>query len=269
MGVSVGRIYLVGFAGLGSSRRVSLGLTCQCSSVEFVDASGPIFAVLVVACLFYFVPRQLNWRIPSQEEIETQSPLHLSVKTVHSGIPVPSEEPPAEVSTFLMRRAGRRAALRLARKAEKRRKAVFAALVFVCLATVPFAIVGWMIHWWVPLAGLGVIIAWALFSRFEALRTQKQLDAIVADTELGDGEETIAVHLTPKQQAPVDDPRAIIGPNGDVQMSLWEPITVVPASYISAPTAARTIRTIDLAPPLQKLPGTEDFQDDLPEAIAV
>ena len=234
--------------------------------LENMDASGPIFAVLVVACLFYFVPRQLNWRIPTQEEVE-QQPLHLSMKTVHSGLPVIEEDNQAEVSTMLMRRAGRRMALRLARKAEKRRKGVFAALALICLATVPFAVLQWMIRWWVPLVGFAVVIAWVVFSQFEARRVQKQLDAIVADTELGDSEKTIAVQLNPK--ASIDDSTGIVGPNGDVQMSLWEPITVVPATYISAPTAARTVRTIDLGAPVVKLPVTQDWRERGDRTIAV
>ena len=234
-----------------------------------MDASGPIFAVLAVACLFYFVPRQLSWRIPTQQEIEQQTPLHLSMKTVHAGVPVEQKdaEEEVEVSTLLMRRAGRRAALRLARQAEKRRRAVFVTLVVICLATVPFAVMGWMVQRWVPVAGLGVIVGWAVFSHIEARKMQKRLDAIVADIELGDDEKTIAVRLH-EEAGPDTDQTAIVGPNGDVQMSLWAPITVVPATYISAPTAARTVRTIDLSTPASKLPITEDWgQED--QSIAV
>jgi len=232
-----------------------------------MDASGPIFAVLALACLFYFVPRQLSWRIPTQHEIEEQTPLHLSMKTVHSGVPVEHEDKDqAEVSTLLMRRAGRRAAMRLARRAEKRRRTVFVALTLIFLATVPCAIMGWMIQWWVPIAGFAVVVGWSVFSHIEANRVQKQLDAIVADTELGDDEKTIAVAL--HEEITTDIEPAIVGPNGDVQLSLWDPITVVPATYISAPTAARTVRTIDLKSP-PKLPVTEDWAQDDRRSAAV
>jgi len=238
-----------------------------------MDASGPIFAVLAVACLFYFVPRQLNWRIPTKQEIEQRTPLHLSMKTVHSGVPVVPEtdadEAAANVSTLLMRRAGRRMALKLARRAERRRKAVFVALAVIWLATIPFAVIGWHIRWWVPLVGLGVVLAWVAFSRFEARRTQKQLDVIVADIELGDDEKTVAVQLHQGIDESDAESSAIVGPNGDVQMSLWEPITVVPATYISAPTAARTVRTIDLKTPVTKVPVLDDWRSDDGEAIAV
>jgi hypothetical protein len=236
--------------------------------VESVDASGPLLAVLVVACLFYLVPRQLKWRIPTQEEVEQQTPLHLSMKTVHSGTPNTPEN--VQVSTILMRRAGRRLAHRLARKAEKRRRGVFLALLLITLATVPVVILGWM-GWWVPVGGLGVIIAWAVFSHIEARRTQKQLDAIVAETELGDAEKTIAVqiHTVPEVGLGNDEPGSVVGPNGDVQLSLWDPITVVPATYISTPTAARTVRTIDLGAPKTKLPVTDDRRNEEGQAIAV
>ncbi|MCL2735723.1 MAG: hypothetical protein FWD75_03700 [Propionibacteriaceae bacterium] len=225
-----------------------------------MDASGPIFAVVVVACLFYFVPRHLTWRIPTQEEIDQPAPSRSTMKTVHTGIPVASQDEKApEVSTMLMRRAGRRAAMRLARKAEKRRRAVFAALVMICLGTVPFAVLGLGLRWWVPVVGAGVVVGWAVFSQFEARRAHKQLAAIIADTELGDDEKTMTVQLDPKTDAAVDS--VIIGPNGDVQMSLWDPITVVPATYISAPTAARTVRTIDLGTPANKVPVTDDWRD--------
>ena len=236
-----------------------------------MDASGPIFAVLAVACLFYFVPRRLSWRIPTQHEIEEQTPLHLSMKTVHSGVPLNQEvdkeqAEQAEVSTLLMRRAGRRTAMRLARRAEKRRRAVFVALFLVFLATIPCAIMGWMIQWWVPIAGLGVVVGWSVFSHIEARRVQKQLDAIVADTELGDDEKTIAVHLHEEISSDIEP--TIIGPNGDVQLSLWDPITVVPATYISTPSVARTVRTIDLKAPVSKLPVTEDWTQS-PRSAAV
>ncbi len=226
-----------------------------------MDASGPIFAVLALACLFYIVPRQLSWRIPTQAETDQANPLRLATKTVHTGVPVGEDielETSAAVSTMLMRRAGRRAAGRLVRQAEKRRKTVFAVLLFVALATVPLAVFSTVIQIWVPVATGGVVIAWAIYSHFEAARARKQLDAIVADTELGDDEKTIAVVLAQPAAKPNAEPVAIVGPNGDAQFSLWDPITVVPATYMSAPTAARTVRTIDLSGPGQKVPVTEE-----------
>jgi hypothetical protein len=234
-----------------------------------VDASGPIFVVLALACLFYLVPRQRNWRMPREEDLPRETPVYLSMKTVHAGSPIEQDSDDAAVSTIQMRRAGRRAALRLAREAEKRRRSVFLALVAIALATVPFAVVGWMVRWWVPLAAFGVVVAWAVFSNIEARRTQKQLDAIVLEKELGDEEKTIIVQLAPRIEPTIDGPAAIVGPNGDVQMSLWEPITVVPSTYISAPTAARTVRTIDLSAPAP-IPVTEDQRDNRSDdAIAV
>ncbi|MDR2929652.1 MAG: hypothetical protein LBV06_01895 [Propionibacteriaceae bacterium] len=226
-----------------------------------MDASGPLFAILVVACLFYVVPSRLSWKIPTQGEVDQQDPLHLSMKRIHTGVPVEQTTCDATVSTLLMRRAGRRAAMRLARQAEKRRRVVFAILLTICVATIPFAVLGWMLRWWVPVAAFAVVVAWVVYSRLEARRTQKQLDAIVADTELGDDEKTVAVELNPVPlaEAVVDEPASIVGPNGDVQTSLWDPITVVPATYISAPTAARTVRTIDLAVTPAALPVTDDW----------
>ena len=232
-----------------------------------MDASGPIFAVLVVACLFYLVPRRLNWRIPTQEQIDQESPLSLSTKTVHRGVPLTPETPEVGVSTLLMRRAGRRAALRLARRAEKRRKTVFSVLLGICLATIPFALMGWMLQIWVPVAAFGVVMAWVFFSRIEGRRVQKQLDAIIADTELGDDEKTLAVRLNERPTA--KEPDSIIGPNGDTQPSLWNPITVVPPTYISAPATSRTVRTIDLHVTPSKLPVTDDYRDDEGRAIAI
>lgn len=234
-----------------------------------MDASGPIFAVLAVACLFYLVPRQLSWRIPTQQQVDQQTPLHLSMKTVHSGKPRDdSEADKITVSTILMRRAGRRTAVRLARRAEKRRQTVFIVLSVITVATVPFAVMGWRVRWWVPLVGLGVVLLWMVFSRIEARRTQKQLDAIVADIELGDDEKTIAVALHQAAE-PIDQAPDIVGPNGDVQTSLWNPITVVPATYMSAPTSGRTVRTIDLNPPRTKVPVTDNWRNDNGKSIAV
>ena len=233
---------------------------------ETMDVSGPIFAVLVVACLFYIVPRRLTWRIPTQEDIERDSPLHLSmstVKTLHRGARADAE-PDAQVSTMLMRSAGRRAAVRLARRAENRRNTVFAVLVMIAVATIPFAVFS-MIQWWVPVASFAVVVGWSVFSRFEARRVRAQLGVIIADTELGDDEKTMYVRLAEKQD-PHRASEPVVGPTGEVQGSLWEPITVVPATYISS--APRTVRTIDLqAPTTSALPITEEWDD--PQAMAV
>lgn len=230
-----------------------------------MDVSGPIFVVLAIACLFYLVPRQLNWRIPTQADIDEQAVLQLPAKTVHAGVPVGQEEQAIAVSTKLMRSAGRRMAGRLARKAAKRRQLVLIVLITTAVATLPFAALSW-IRWWVPLAAFGLVIAWLVFSHFESRRTTRQLNAIVAEIELGDDEKTMMVQLHPSVE-PCLDNTAIVGPNGDTQLSLWQPITVVPATYISAPTAARTVRTIDLNAPVPKLPLTDWREDD--QAIAV
>jgi len=226
-----------------------------------MDVSGLIFAVLALACLFYIVPRRLSWRIPTQEQIDQQNPLHLSMKTVHSGVPRDQTTETA-VSTLLMRRAGQRNARRLARRAEKWRRGVFVVLLAVCLATVPFAVLGWGLRWWVPLAVFGVVVAWAVFSHIEARVVRRQLDAIVADLELGDDERTILVQLQPAFE-PTANPTAIVGPNGDVQTSLWDPITVAPVTtYISSPPKKGwRIRTIDIGGPVPKLPVTDDWPE--------
>jgi len=222
-----------------------------------MDATGLIFAVLVLACLFYIVPRQLSWRIPSTpEESDRKHPLHLSMKTVHAGIKPSEPGEPAEVSTILMRRAGRRAVLKLARRAERWRRGVFVALLLVLMATIPFAVLS-MIRWWVPVGAAVVVAGWIVYSHIEARRFLKQLNALIAEVELGDDEKTVAVELAPRIEESAAEP-GIVGPNGDIQLSLWEPITVVPATYMSGPTRGHQVRTIDLGAPIPKLPVTDD-----------
>jgi hypothetical protein len=230
-------------------------------------ASGPIFAVLVVACLFYLVPRQLSWHIPTQEEVDEQGTGTNTVKTIRSA--TSREDHSATVSTLLMRRAARQTAQRLAVKAEKRRTIVFIALLVVALATIPLALLK-VVQGYVPGVGLGVVVAWMGFSHFEARRVRRQLDAIVAETEQGDGEKTMVVQVEKKAESPLESHGGVVGPNGDIQMSLWDPITVVPATYMSAPTAARTVRTIDLGAANSRVPVTDaDTENRGPEAIAV
>jgi hypothetical protein len=229
-----------------------------------MDVSGPIFAVLVVACLFYLVPRQLSWHIPTQEEVDQQDSTPSTLKTLHSA--ASRYDRSAQVSTLLTRRTARRNAQRTAIKAEKRRAYVFVALLVVFLATIPLTLLS-LIQWFVPIVGLGVVGGWMGFSHLEARRVRKQLDGIIAETELGDAEETMVVHLGKAETA---EPSEVIGPNGEVQMSLWDPITVVPATYLSAPTAARSVRTIDLAAPIQQLPVTDaDAETYGEDSIAV
>lgn len=219
-----------------------------------MDATGPILLVLVVACLFYIVPRRLQWRI-SDDKIEQDSPLRLTT-LVHSGTPVSPTGDPSLVSTGLTRRAGRRTALRLARYADRRRQVIFWVLLAVTLATVPGAIVGWLgIHWWASGLGGLATLGWLVYSHIEARRIQRQLDALLSDRELQQSEATVAVPLVErvakptKAMKPEDLVKSIVGPNGDQQFSLLDPIPRLPPSYLSRPTLGRTVRTIDLSPP--------------------
>jgi len=241
--------------------------------MNFMDATGPILLVLVVACLFYIVPRRLQWQI-TPEKIDKEAPLRLTTP-VHAGTPISPTADPSLVSTALTRRAGRRTALRLARYADKRRQTIFWVLLAVTLATVPGAIVGWLgIHWWACGIGAVATAGWLVYSHLEARRIQRQLDALLTDRELDESEATVAVLLPERAPKPTKAmtatalTKSIVGPNGDEQLSLWEPITVVAASYISAPTAARTVRTIDLSPQ-RSVPVTADGDEQSSGRIAV
>lgn len=230
-------------------------------------ATGPIFLVLVVSCLFYLVPRRLMWRIPTQAQVDEKAKVKPAIKTVHMGTALPAPVELAEVSTNLTRHAARRASFRFARQAQALRKGVLIIVAIVTAATIPFAVLG-MMHWWICVTGGVLTIGWAVFSQIEARRMMRQLDAIIADDQLSDLEETVAVVL-PEKAAPKDLPAgAVLGPNGDVQQSLWDPLTVVGGSYISAPKAARTVRTIKLAP-LSSVPVTADGTEESSGRIAI
>ncbi|MDR0848670.1 MAG: hypothetical protein LBN10_06460 [Propionibacteriaceae bacterium] len=209
------------------------------------------------------------WRIPTQAQVDEKASGKLPVKTVHMGSAQPAPSVPlAEVSTNLTRRAARRASFRLARQAQARRKGVLIVLAAVTTATIPLAVLSVM-HWWICVTGAVLTAGWAIFSRIEALRMTRQLDAIIADTQLGDAEETVAVALPEKADPKTRDlpAGAVMGPNGDIQQSLWDPITVVGGSYISPAKAARTIRTIQL-PPAKQVPVTAGDTDGTEESSA-
>ncbi|MDR1387140.1 MAG: hypothetical protein LBJ44_06040 [Propionibacteriaceae bacterium] len=228
-----------------------------------MDATGLIFLVVVVAWLFYLVPSRVSRRPrPSAPEVGRPGG-ELSVK-VHQGSPLGQDEfdldleldlltnPDLPVSSELTRRARLHAISRLARRTARRRRLVLIGLLALIGLAAGLALAG-LTSWWTPgLAALS-LPAWAGLARWDVVRSERRLDRLRQRVEGADAEATVAIMVEiaadPAESDPADG-SAWIQPS----LSLWDPLPVPAQTYVSAPPAPRTVRTIDLASPL---PPTE------------
>ncbi|HEX7395963.1 MAG TPA: hypothetical protein VF312_00310, partial [Propionibacteriaceae bacterium] len=96
-------------------------------------------------------------------------------------------------------------------------------------------------------------VGWLIASRWSMALVYRRLDSKLADIELFDDEETIAIALNDGLLSGDDllaEHELSIEISGPVPtMSLWDPIPVTPITYVSRPLTPRTVRTIDLSAP--------------------
>jgi hypothetical protein len=121
-------------------------------------------------------------------------------------------------------------------------------------------------RWWTVAVAGAALVVWLFASKMTMGLVYRRLDAKLADIELSDDEETIAIAL-PDTSFGVDDLLAehelsveISGPVPT--MSLWDPIPVTPITYVSRPLTPRTVRTIDLSAPQAPGPAAPVTADE-------
>jgi hypothetical protein len=217
-----------------------------------MGTTGLIFGGLVAAWLAYLVPWYLSHRDQTPIDVEHTLNFTEDAKLIHLGEDAEALDP-ADVSTPLLRAALKRELhVRSLKAARRRRRVLVLLLLSVALlgVTTGFGLT----RWWTVVAGTGALVAWLIASRWSMALVYRRLDSKLADIELYDDEETVAIALNDGSLGSEDDLLAehelSIEISGPVPtMSLWDPIPVTPITYVSRPLTHRTVRTIDLSVP--------------------
>jgi hypothetical protein len=217
-----------------------------------MGTTGLIFGGLVAAWLAYLVPWYLSHRDQTPIDVEHTLNFTEDAKLIHLGDDAEALDP-ADVSTPLLRAALKRELhVRSLKAARRRRRVLVLLLLSVVLlgVTTGFGLTRW---WTVAVAG-GALVTWLFASRWSMTLVYRRLDSKLADIELCDDEETVAIALNDGSLLSEDDLLAehelSIEISGPVPtMSLWDPIPVTPITYVSRPLTPRTVRTIDLSAP--------------------
>lgn len=163
----------------------------------------------------------------------------------------------AEVSTPLTRRAAGYQMRAVSRRAVRRRKIGFEALVCLLILGIVFPFVFSVSHLWtaVPVLLLG---GWVILSRVSVVTIDRMLEAERKEMEFGDEQMTVVIGMPEERGCNEDDDDLsanersvdLFGSMNDSLGSLWDPIPVTPITYVSRPLLPRSVRTIDLAGPV-------------------
>ncbi|MDR2896334.1 MAG: hypothetical protein LBV30_06745 [Propionibacteriaceae bacterium] len=231
-----------------------------------MQASGLIFGIAVLTCLGYFLPRQVSWRLPRVEEATLDEQPSSMTRQVHAGRVSEQDTagddqsvsgPVDSVSTHLTRQRARYVTWRMIRKAERARGIVLNVLLLAIVVSTVLIFVGPHVNWITPLIVAGLTVLWVVYSRLEAGRARRRMAALNGATEQA-CPETEVLMAPASQDQPAVASGGLIGPNGDEQLSLWDPIDVTPTTYLQPSGRGRTVRTVDLRPIPASLPVTAD-----------
>jgi len=216
-----------------------------------MGTTGLIFGGLVAAWLAYLVPWYLSHRDQTPIDVEHTLNFTEDAKLIHLGDDAEALDP-ADVSTPLLRAALKRELHVRSLKAARRRRRVLV-LLFLSVAMLGTTTAFGLTRWWTVAVAGGALVTWLFASRWSMALVYRRLDSKLADIELCDDEETVAIALNDGLLSGDDllaEHEHSIEISGPVPtMSLWDPIPVTPITYVSRPLTPRTVRTIDLSAP--------------------
>ncbi len=216
-----------------------------------MDPSALIFAALAVAWAAYLIPQALRHH---EDAVRSRSVDRFSqtMRVLARREPVgrrdarlvvsPGRAPSAPIvttkhtSTISRARALEPDTREATNRAARRRRRVLALVVVSLLATVGVAAYG-LIEWWYVAIPAGLLLAWLVACRL-MVRGERARRAAAVSAE--GGESDAAIDEAPDPLEDTMQTPAITDP------SLWDPMPVTLPTYVSAPAAERTVRTIDL-----------------------
>lgn len=134
-----------------------------------------------------------------------------------------------------------RARREAARRATKRRRRVLAVILLGLAAVTGVAAFG-LLQWWYVAIPAGLLLAWLTACRVMVRGEQHAWDRLVAPaTEVPPGAEDL---LDANATTVTIDTSAVA--RAAREPGMWDPVPVTLPTYVSKPTAQRTVRTIDL-----------------------
>lgn len=219
-------------------------------TVSSMGFTGLIFGAIAAAWLIYLVPFFLRHRGEDLvDDVDPAIPFSNEVTIVRSGTSLAEADPgDADISTPLTRRAGLRELRLLDAQAAQRRRRVLIFLLIAQVLVAALAAFG-IGAWWGALVPSAVIVGFLVVARFSVrvmrANFERRADLIRNGTE----EETIALSLSQLDAAAHEHSIELSLPIQPVG-SLWDPIPITRPTYVSAPLAPRTVRTIDLSAPI-------------------
>lgn len=210
-----------------------------------MDLSGIIFVALALGWAVYLIPKALQ---RNEELARTRSVVAFSdrMRVLGSGRPVPdpvSTAPTQAPRPLISRQAAQRAA--------KRRRVVLTLLVFALgmvsgLAWFAIAPV------WAPAVPGGLILVFLVVARISVRQQARRRIAVApvaaldADSADRDEEDTASIEVgelvSARSMAEDHAGQTALADDG----SLWDPLPVTLPTYVTKPTARRTVRTIEL-----------------------
>lgn len=228
-----------------------------------MDLSGLIFAALAVGWAVYLIPKALqhNDELAKTRAVSTFSG---RMRVLGSGRPPapPVETPSVDSTSVELVETPPPPASRItreaARKAARRRRRVLLVLVFA-LGTVSALSAFAIAPVWAPAIPGGLVVAWLVIARMSVRRQTRRmvsapLNPAVAPPADAD-EETAGIDVSEIRAASRPDERVETGPQVVEPVetqpvadegSLWDPLPMTLPTYVTKPTARRTVRTIAL-----------------------
>jgi hypothetical protein len=227
-----------------------------------VELSGLIFVALAVAWAAYLIPKALQhhdevvrsrsvdrfshrMRVLARREPVNGRNARLIVTPTRAAAP-----PVATVKGPQLAEA--RARRESAAKAARRRRRVLG-LLLVANAAVAGVAAFSLISWWWQAAPAGLLVAWLVACRLmvKSERRRRRTRLIEAHSVEQAVQETVAE--VPDGDDPLEDTMASPGPmvveveaDHGADPEMWDPLPMTLPTYVSKPTARRTVRTIDL-----------------------
>lgn len=181
-----------------------------------------------------------------------------------------SEEAGTDVSTPLTRRAQLSEIRLLARNAAARRRRsllLIAALAVVLGALVAFG----PVPEWTLLVPAALLLTFMVVARVGVTAMRSRLDARVAATEEGWGDEEDTTVIAAPTADELSTEFAIDLTPPIVTGALWDPVQVITPTYMSKPLVPRTVRTIDLSAPvvsgLTMIPTADPIAAPAPDPV--
>lgn len=252
-----------------------------------MGSSVLIFGGIALAWAAYFVSqvmrRNSGGRVDAAAELASATPVFTggdSASVIDAG------GSRVDLSTPLTRRA-ELAEIRAIDRTAARRRRMFLAIAFGLVATVVILAATGYVPWWGTAVPGGLLLFVIGFNRFSVCVLRRQLDARFDAICHGHDEATVSLSRDADrsvEDGSVDEEASMdvtvssagtgtsLSPEGDGNPDLWSPLPVTKPTYVSKPLAPRTVRTIDLSPPVSPasapiVPVTADDEQE-PRAVA-